>query len=238
MLTLHDHTLRHAHTRNPPAPPRPQVGGVKVGADGTFEMANVPMEMRKVLEEIARQKAGSDRPSGEAAPTAASGSAGSSSGSVASNGSGGSACCATHSPTTTIGLRANLVMGVHIPASAPPPPPGPPPVGPAGQGAHGGRAGDPRDAAGRDSRTRLDSAVGVLGAAPGARGDGRGGDGSQRAEAEMTRLSTETAAYYLHGGGAQNEAMETLALVREKEDQIALLQNQVWGGDGVRGCRD
>jgi hypothetical protein len=47
----------------------------------------------------------------------------------------------------------------------------------------------------------------------------------------MTRLSTETAAYYLHGGGAQNEAMDTLALVREKEDQIALLQNQVhvWG---------
>eukprot|EP00962_Isochrysis_galbana_P055907 scaffold27718_cov107-Isochrysis_galbana.AAC.1 len=47
LLTLHDHTLRHAHTRNPPTPPHLQVGGVKVGADGTFEMANVPMEMRK-----------------------------------------------------------------------------------------------------------------------------------------------------------------------------------------------
>ena len=36
-----------------------QLGGVKVSADGTFEMENVPPEMAAILADIAKKKAAS-----------------------------------------------------------------------------------------------------------------------------------------------------------------------------------
>ena len=43
-----------------------QLGGVKVSADGTFEMENVPPEMAAILADIAKKKAASSGRSGAA----------------------------------------------------------------------------------------------------------------------------------------------------------------------------
>mmetsp|Transcript_10367 Transcript_10367/g.28601 ORF Transcript_10367/g.28601 Transcript_10367/m.28601 type:complete len:710 (+) Transcript_10367:118-2247(+) len=240
-----------------------QVGGVKVSADGTFEMANVPQEMREVLEEIARQKAMSERSgSGDAAKTCGGGRGTASNSVAAANGSGcvnrvrhswasadsASGAVSTPSSATTIGLGVNLAMGIHIPASAPPPPEGPPPPlsprsdaratgtngsappHPSSSGRSGSRgmARFTRQKSPKPSSSAEDIAKETNGGSMvGASKEGSSSDAPQRAAAEMTRLATETAAYYLHGGGAQNEAMETLALVREKDDEIASLQKMV-----------
>ena len=139
-------------------------------------------------------------------------------------------------------------MGIHIPASAPPPPEGPPPPlsprsdaratgtngsappHPSSSGRSGSRgmARFTRQKSPKPSSSAEDIAKETNGGSMvGASKEGSSSDAPQRAAAEMTRLATETAAYYLHGGGAQNEAMETLALVREKDDEIASLQKMV-----------
>jgi len=137
-----------------------QLGGVKVSADGTFEMENVPPEMAAILADIAKKKAASSGRSGAADAAAPP-------------------------------LPAVAEASVTVSTSAPPPPPPPPLVAVEAETASSSET--PR---------------------------------TESREAEMTRLATEAGAYYRQGG-EQNEALETLALLREKDDLIAKLQEKI-----------
>ncbi|EOD18265.1 hypothetical protein EMIHUDRAFT_461387 [Emiliania huxleyi CCMP1516] len=119
-----------------------QLGGVKVSADGTFEMENVPPEMAAILADIAKKKAASSGRSGAADAAA---------------------------PPLPAVAEASVTA----------------------------------ETASSSETPRTESR-----------------------EAEMTRLATEAGAYYRQGG-EQNEALETLALLREKDDLIAKLQEKI-----------
>ena len=147
-----------------------QQGGVKLGADGAFQMENVPEEMRAILADIQKKKA-------EAEAKGAGGGGG---------GGGG-------------GARGSINLGVM--GHAPPPPPPPPPdmnalsMGPA------------------SPPPRQSSWVGGAGPEPSA------GDAAQH------RLQTENIATMQHA--ETSEAMDTLLLFSQKEQEVSELQAKV-----------
>ena len=148
-----------------------QQGGVKLGADGEFQMENVPEEMRAILADIQKKKA-------EAEAKAAGGGAG--------GGGGG-------------GARASTNLGVM--GHAPPPPPPPPDMGALSMGPTSPPA-----------PPRQSSWV----AAP---------DRPSEGDAAQHRLLTENVATMQHG--ERDEAMDTLLLVQEKEQEVSELQAKV-----------
>ena len=150
-----------------------QQGGVKLGADGAFQMDNVPEEMRAILADIQKKKA-----EAEAEAKGAPG-----------GGGGG-------------GSRASVTITGHAP---PPPPVAPPPpdmaalsVGPASP--------PPRQP------SRMSSWVGGA--------ETRASEG----EAAQHRLQTENVATAQHAG---DEAIESLLLFNQKEQEVAELQAKV-----------
>lgn len=148
-----------------------QQGGVKLGADGEFQMENVPEEMRAILADIQKKKA-------EAEAKAAGGGAG--------GGGGG-------------GARASTNLGVM--GHAPPPPPPPPDMGALSMGPTSPPA-----------PPRQSSWV----AAP---------DRPSEGDAAQHRMLTENVATMQHG--ERDEAMDTLLLVQEKEQEVSELQAKV-----------
>lgn len=149
-----------------------QQGGVTLGADGTFQMNNVPEEMRAILADIQKKKAEAEEAKG-----------------AAGGGGGG-------------GSRASISVAGHAP---PPPPDAPPPPDMAALSV-GPTSPPPR------APSRMSSWVGGA--------ETRASEG----EAAQHRLQTENVATAQHAG---DEAIESLLLFNQKEQEVAELQAKV-----------
>ena len=149
-----------------------QQGGVKLGADGAFQMDNVPEEMRAILADIQKKKAEAEEAKG-----------------AAGGGGGG-------------GSRASISVAGHAP---PPPPDAPPPPDMAALSV-GPTSPPPR------APSRMSSWVGGA--------ETRASEG----EAAQHRLQTENVATAQHAG---DEAIESLLLFNQKEQEVAELQAKV-----------